>query len=85
MRATTDASPDHTSHLTFTALFKDSNVPQDLLEWHYRDPKSAIARHGFRPGHYGRMDPDEWFQTTVTNVEPTAKQCRVLNPYVSAL
>jgi len=33
-------------------------------------------------GLYGRLDKDFVFQTTVTNVEPTAKQSRVLNPYV---
>ena len=33
-------------------------------------------------GLYGRLDKDYVFQTTVTNVEPTAKQSRVLNPYV---
>ncbi|KAI9429370.1 hypothetical protein BJY52DRAFT_1345301 [Lactarius psammicola] len=36
---------------------------------------------GFRSGLYGRLDKDYVFQTTVTNVEPTAKQSRVLNPY----
>jgi DNA (cytosine-5)-methyltransferase 1 len=33
-------------------------------------------------GLYGRLDKNYVFQTTVTNVEPTAKQSRVLNPYV---
>jgi hypothetical protein len=33
-------------------------------------------------GLYGRLDKSFVFQTTVTNVEPTAKQSRVLNPYV---
>src|SRR5712671_617025 len=33
-------------------------------------------------GLYGRLDKNFVFQTTVTNVEPTAKQSRVLNPYV---
>ena len=36
----------------------------------------------FFQGLYGRLDKDYVFQTTVTNVEPTAKQSRVLNPYV---
>ncbi len=35
-------------------------------------------------GFYGRLDKDGWFRTTVTNVEPTAKQSWVLNPYVSS-
>lgn len=34
-------------------------------------------------GFYGRLDQDEWFHTTVTNVEPTAKQSWVLHPWVS--
>ena len=33
-------------------------------------------------GNYGRVQQDGWFQTTVTNVDPMAKQCRVLHPYV---
>ncbi|KAH7927250.1 S-adenosyl-L-methionine-dependent methyltransferase [Leucogyrophana mollusca] len=53
----------------------------DLWEWHFANPTSAIAKASFRPGLYGRMDKDGWFQTTVTNVDPSAKQCRVLNPY----
>lgn len=35
-------------------------------------------------GLYGRLDENSYFPTTVTNMEPTAKQSRVLNPYVSA-
>jgi hypothetical protein len=31
---------------------------------------------------YGRLDPHSYFPTTVTNVDPTAKQSKVLNPYV---
>jgi DNA (cytosine-5)-methyltransferase 1 len=30
---------------------------------------------------YGRLDKNDVFPTTVTNMDPTAKQCRVLNPY----
>lgn len=63
-------------------LFKDKDVPAELLEWQFADPKSAVARLGFRKGLYGRLDKDGYFQTTVTNVEPTAKQSWVLNPYV---
>lgn len=37
----------------------------------------------FDAGFYGRIDKTKWFHTTVTNVEPTAKQSWVLNPYVS--
>ncbi|KAI6012619.1 hypothetical protein F5J12DRAFT_819224 [Pisolithus orientalis] len=53
----------------------------DLWEWQFNNPLSATARDGFRPGYYGRVPKDGWFQTTVTNVDPTAKQCRVLHPY----
>ncbi|OJA18063.1 hypothetical protein AZE42_05415 [Rhizopogon vesiculosus] len=53
----------------------------DLWEWHFANPSSAIARAGFKPGLYGRVDKDRWFQATVTNIDPTAKQSRVLNPY----
>ncbi|KAI6000261.1 S-adenosyl-L-methionine-dependent methyltransferase, partial [Pisolithus marmoratus] len=57
----------------------------DLWEWQFHNPLSASARGGFRPGYYGRVSKDRWFQTTVTNVDPTAKQCRVLHPYVRKL
>lgn len=53
----------------------------DLWEWQFHNPLSATARGGFRAGYYGRVPKDKWFQTTVTNVDPTAKQCRVLHPY----
>ncbi|EGO05372.1 hypothetical protein SERLA73DRAFT_68986 [Serpula lacrymans var. lacrymans S7.3] len=57
------------------------DMPSALWEWQTANPGSAMARSGFRPGLYGRLDRSLWFQTTVTNVDPTAKQCRVLNPY----
>lgn len=31
---------------------------------------------------YRWLYKDKWFHTTVTNVEPTAKQSWVLNPYI---
>lgn len=31
---------------------------------------------------YGRLDMNSYFPTTVTNMDPTAKQSKVLNPYV---
>ena len=34
---------------------------------------------------YRRLEEDQVFQTTVTNVLPTAKQSKVLNPWVSLL
>ncbi|KAG1839477.1 S-adenosyl-L-methionine-dependent methyltransferase [Suillus tomentosus] len=52
-----------------------------LWEWHFANPSSAIARTGFKPGLYGRVNKNSYFQATVTNVDPSAKQSRVLNPY----
>ncbi|KAA1471594.1 S-adenosyl-L-methionine-dependent methyltransferase, partial [Dentipellis sp. KUC8613] len=57
------------------------DLKKELWEWQFSDPNSAVARQGFRPGLYGRIDKDGYFQTTVTNMEPTAKQSKVLNPY----
>ncbi|KAG9313921.1 S-adenosyl-L-methionine-dependent methyltransferase [Chiua virens] len=51
----------------------------DLWEWQFANPASAVARTGFRAGLYGRIQRDGWFQTTVTNVDPTAKQSRVIH------
>lgn len=42
-----------------------------------------VTVHNGNKGLYGRIDKDGWFPTTVTNMDPTAKQSRVLNPYVS--
>ncbi|KAF9814898.1 hypothetical protein IEO21_04842 [Rhodonia placenta] len=53
----------------------------DMWEWLFANPASATARDGFHSGLYGRIDASRWFQTTVTKVEPTAKQSWVLNPY----
>lgn len=44
---------------------------------------SYFAAAKCRLGFYARLDPDGWFYTTVTNVNPTAKQSKILNPYVS--
>ncbi|KAI9070389.1 S-adenosyl-L-methionine-dependent methyltransferase [Trametes sanguinea] len=52
-----------------------------LWEWQNSHPTSAIARDGFRPGLYGRLDQNKWFHTTVTNVDPMAKQSYVIHPY----
>jgi hypothetical protein len=43
--------------------------------------KELFVSYGIQ-GIYGRVDKDHWFQTTVTHIDPTAKQSRVLNPYV---
>ncbi|KAI0324519.1 S-adenosyl-L-methionine-dependent methyltransferase [Cubamyces sp. BRFM 1775] len=52
-----------------------------LWQWHTTNPNSAVARDGFRPGLYGRLDATQWFHTTVTNVDPSAKQSYVLHPW----
>ncbi|KAF9469568.1 S-adenosyl-L-methionine-dependent methyltransferase [Collybia nuda] len=53
----------------------------DQYEWQIANPLSSVARKNYRPGVYGRLDMNGYFPTTVTNMDPTAKQCRVLNPY----
>ncbi|KAJ3535295.1 hypothetical protein NMY22_g6555 [Coprinellus aureogranulatus] len=50
-------------------------------EWQLANPHSYTARNGYKPGAYGRLDKNGVFATIVTNVDPTAKQSRVLNPY----
>lgn len=59
-----------------------AGLPPDQFEWQFADPSSSIARAKYRPGVYGRLDKDGFFPTTVTNMDPTAKQCRVLHPWV---
>ena len=44
-----------------------------------RNSLSAAARDGWRAGLYGRLGREGWFWTTVTNVNPTAKQSRVIH------
>ncbi|KAK7686545.1 hypothetical protein QCA50_010145 [Cerrena zonata] len=68
-------------HIPLKAKADYRNLPQSLWEWQIANPNSATARHGFGPGFYGRLDQDGWFHTTVTNVEPTAKQSWVLHPW----
>ncbi|KAI0095061.1 S-adenosyl-L-methionine-dependent methyltransferase [Irpex rosettiformis] len=67
----------------FKDLFDPTAVPQSLVmkEWQTSNPSSAVARRGFKDNFYGRLDKDKWFHTTVTNVEPMAKQSWVLNPW----
>ncbi|KAH9942756.1 S-adenosyl-L-methionine-dependent methyltransferase [Amylocystis lapponica] len=77
----------------FTRVLKDETVERYVLlapcaglhahlwDWQIANPSSANARDGYRPGLYGRLDSQAWFHTTVTNVEPTAKQSWVLNPF----
>ncbi|TFK56344.1 S-adenosyl-L-methionine-dependent methyltransferase [Heliocybe sulcata] len=56
------------------------SLPRNLQEWLADNPYSANARQGFKPGLYGRIDGESFFSTTVTNMEPTAKQRWVLHP-----
>ncbi|KNZ81672.1 DNA (cytosine-5)-methyltransferase 1 [Termitomyces sp. J132] len=57
------------------------SLPPDLLEWQISNPLSSVAKSNFRPGIYGRLDQNLFFPTTVTNMDTTAKQSHVLNPY----
>ncbi|KAG9223174.1 hypothetical protein PLEOSDRAFT_155087 [Pleurotus ostreatus PC15] len=57
------------------------DLPVDMHEWQTSNPVSAIAKSGYKAGLYGRLDQDRWFSTTITNINPTAKQSKVLNPY----
>lgn len=57
------------------------DLPPDQQEWQMSNPLSAVARKNYRPGLYGRLDQNHVFPTTVTNMDTTAKQSRVLNPY----
>ncbi|KAF9268448.1 S-adenosyl-L-methionine-dependent methyltransferase [Marasmius fiardii PR-910] len=52
-----------------------------LQQYQTENPESWVGRGGYRRGLYARPDPEGYFQTTVTNVDPTAKQSCVLNPW----
>ncbi|KAI9510780.1 S-adenosyl-L-methionine-dependent methyltransferase [Russula earlei] len=75
------ATVERVVNIPLTARADYRSLEKEHWQWQFSDPASAIARKGFRPGLYGRLDRNYVFQTTVTNVEPTAKQSRVLNPY----
>ncbi|KAG5220642.1 S-adenosyl-L-methionine-dependent methyltransferase [Salix suchowensis] len=62
-------------------IMNEGNLPVDMHEWQISNPVSAIAKSGYKAGLYGRLDQNGWFSTTVTNINPTAKQSKVLNPY----
>ncbi|TFK68239.1 S-adenosyl-L-methionine-dependent methyltransferase [Pluteus cervinus] len=50
-------------------------------EWQFSNPLSAVAKANYKPGKlYSRVPNKGFFSTTVTNVDPTAKQSRVLHP-----
>ncbi|KAF8963951.1 S-adenosyl-L-methionine-dependent methyltransferase [Flammula alnicola] len=67
-------------NIPLTANADYRSLPQGMFEWQLVDPSSSMGKKNYRPGAYGRVDKDSVFQTTVTNVDPTAKQCRVLHP-----
>lgn len=54
----------------------------------YRSGSYPITNHLFQTyladnkGQYGRLDGKAHFPTTVTNMDPTAKQSKVLHPHV---
>ncbi|KAH9973348.1 S-adenosyl-L-methionine-dependent methyltransferase [Lactifluus volemus] len=75
------ATVERVVNIPLTARADYRALEKEHWQWQFSDPASAISRKGFRPGLYGRLDKSFVFQTTVTNVEPTAKQSRVLNPY----
>ncbi|KAF8079195.1 S-adenosyl-L-methionine-dependent methyltransferase [Lyophyllum atratum] len=53
----------------------------DQQEWQVANPLSSVARKNYRKGLYGRLDQNFVFPTIVTNMDTTAKQSTVLNPY----
>ncbi|PFH48401.1 hypothetical protein AMATHDRAFT_5836 [Amanita thiersii Skay4041] len=57
------------------------SLPAHLLEWQASNASSSAARANYKQGLYGRLDGKSYFPTTVTNMGPTAKQCRVLHPH----
>ncbi|KAF9566963.1 S-adenosyl-L-methionine-dependent methyltransferase [Agrocybe pediades] len=56
------------------------DLPPHLNAWNFIDPMSSVGRMNYREGIYGRLDPKGVFPTTVTNVDPTAKQSWCLHP-----
>lgn len=56
------------------------SLPHHLSEWQLVNPVSHVARYN-KTGPYGRLDGKGYFPTIVTNVDPTAKQSRVLHPH----
>ncbi|KIK70457.1 hypothetical protein GYMLUDRAFT_234921 [Collybiopsis luxurians FD-317 M1] len=61
------------------------NLPSDLAEFQYWNPASYVARSRTTKGLYKRLNPENYFMTTVTNISPTAKQSAVINPFCRRL
>ncbi|KAI0686823.1 hypothetical protein BC835DRAFT_1309374 [Cytidiella melzeri] len=79
----TIARPLQTGHTAVTHQQRVAVVEYELCRSEARLQRRR-ARADFphrESGFYGRLDKDKWFHTTVTNVEPMAKQSWVLNPY----
>ncbi|KAF8899291.1 S-adenosyl-L-methionine-dependent methyltransferase [Infundibulicybe gibba] len=72
---------DRVVSIPMEALADYRSLRPDQYEWQFANPSSSVARANYRPGLYGRLDQNGYFPTTVTNVDPTAKQSRVINPY----
>ncbi|THV06517.1 S-adenosyl-L-methionine-dependent methyltransferase [Dendrothele bispora CBS 962.96] len=56
------------------------SIDLSLGQYQLHNPESWNAKYGNRGGAYSRLDNDGYFNTIITNVDPTAKQCRVLHP-----
>ncbi|KAF9011170.1 hypothetical protein BDQ17DRAFT_1233710 [Cyathus striatus] len=56
------------------------NLPAHLQEWQLVNQLSAVGRKGYTKTIWSTRQ-EGLFSNTVTNMDPTAKQCSVLNPY----
>nr|ANR76343.1 DNA methyltransferase [Ganoderma lucidum] len=68
------------ANVPLTARADYRSLGPKFAQFQFANPASATARNGFKPGMYGRLDAKDWFHTTVTNIDPTAKQSYVLHP-----
>ncbi|KAJ7597662.1 S-adenosyl-L-methionine-dependent methyltransferase [Mycena floridula] len=56
------------------------DLPDHLKTYMLSNPNSSLGRRQFPPGAFTRLDESSHFGTTVGNMEPTAKQSKVLHP-----
>lgn len=63
-----------------SSIARNKYRPGDVCA--YRFPYEILI---INLGVYGRLDKNGFFPTTVTNMDPTAKQCQVLHPSVCYL
>ncbi|KAJ8515441.1 hypothetical protein ONZ45_g7139 [Pleurotus djamor] len=66
---------------SITPVAQKEALSANLQEIHLSNPAFAAATRGHLGGAYSRLDKDQLFHTTVTNVNPTAKQSHILNPW----